>query len=276
MNKWKERVFTFLLGKSSGLSSSPSLLDRSCMIATATSFSSYRLIAEFLRFTRLCPQVFLPFSGNSTEHIIRRIGLRGTQYRLFNHRTGDWQLGGMCEDLLLAGKNSCFLVPFNGSLPFSVQLSPQEWEQITAICRKRSHLLWLDVNMFGLAGSAHHFDRELQCMNTILQSGVACILSIGLEHTLGLYGNDLGLVLCVDESSSSSHLSTLENTLRRCGWELGITAPLWMERVVYHMMDSPSLLDDWQTECVHHRTRFEATRQELIELYKKTEMSSFS
>ena len=276
MEKWKERVLSFLLGNSNGMSSSPSLLDRSCMVATATSFSTYRLIAEFLRTTRICPQVFVPFCGNSVEHIIRHVGLRGTQYRLFNHRTGDWQFGGTCEDLLLAGRNSCFLVPFNGSLPFSVQLSPKEWEQITSICCERNHLLWLDINMFGLAGSAHHWERELQCMHTILQSGVTCVISLGLEHPLGLYGNDLGLVLCIDDCSSSSQLPALENTLRRCSWELGITSPSWMERVVYHMMDSPSLLTDWRNECDHHRARFESTRQELIELYKKTELPPLS
>ena len=263
MEKWKERVLSFLLGNSNGMSTSPSLLDRSCMVATATSFSTYRLIAEFLRATRVCPQVFLPFCDNSVEHIIRHVGLRGTQYRLFNHRTGDWQFGGTCEDLLLAGKNACFLIPFNGSLPFSVQLSPNEWEQIATICCERNHLLWLDVNMFGLAGTAHHWERELQCMDAILQSGVTCIISLGLEHTLGLYGNDLGLVLCVDGcSSSSSQLLALENTLRRCSWELGIA--------------SPSLLADWKNECDHHRARFESIRQELIEMYKKTELSSFS
>ena len=272
--QFKKSVLSFLVGGESAIS--PTLLQRSCVVTTSSSFATYRLIAEFLRFTRLCPQVFLPFCGNSIEHVVRYGGLRGTQYRVFDHRTGDWQLGGTCEDLLLAGTNSCFLLPFNGSAPFSIHLRPQEWRQITDICRERHHLLWLDVNLFGLAGSPEGWQDQLHCMQTILESGATCILSLSLEHSLGLYGNDLGLVVCVDgEDEVNTSISAVEATLQRCSWELGVNGSRWMEQVVGRVFGSPMLIADWQKECESHRSRFEHIRAELEQICKQHSTPSY-
>lgn len=227
-----EQILSLLVGEKGN-----EFRDLATLQCTPSSFAPYKLIADFLRFTMLCPQVFLPFVGNPIERVVRHCGHRGGEYRLLNHRTGDWNLGGTMEDLLLAGKGSCFFVPFNGSYPYSVSLSPNEWKRISEVCHERNHLLWVDINNFGLCNSIT-YDQE--CLWSILASGAACILSIGFRRSFGLYEQDLGCVVCIGDNRENTGL-----TLRRCASELWLSEPLLMKCIVNEVLSDSKLQAEW-------------------------------
>lgn len=96
---FQEQIMSLLVG-----SKGKEYHNRVALQCTPSSFATYKLIADFLHFTMLCPQVFLPFVGNPIEHVVRHSGHRGSEYRMMNYRTGNWNIGGTMEDLLLAGK----------------------------------------------------------------------------------------------------------------------------------------------------------------------------
>lgn len=227
-----EQILSLLVGEKGN-----EFRDLATLQCTPSSFAPYKLIADFLRFTMLCPQVFLPFVGNPIERVVRHCGHRGGEYRLLNHRTGDWNLGGTMEDLLLAGKGSCFFVPFNGSYPYSVSLSPNEWKRISEVCHERNHLLWVDINNFGLCNSIT-YDQE--CLRSILASGATCILSIGFRRSFGLYEQDLGCVVCIGDNRENTGL-----TLRRCASELWLSEPLLMKCIVNEVLSDSKLQAEW-------------------------------
>ena len=229
---FQEQIMSLLVG-----SKGKEYHNRVALQCTPSSFATYKLIADFLHFTMLCPQVFLPFVGNPIEHVVRHSGHRGSEYRMMNYRTGNWNIGGTMEDLLLAGKGSCFLVPFNGTYPNSVSLSPNEWKHISEVCHDRNHLLWLDINNFGLCNS---IDYDQECLQTILASGVSCIMSIGLRRSFGLYMQDLGCVGTIGDNKENIGLS-----LRRCASELWYSEPVLVKCIINEVLSDSNLRSEW-------------------------------
>ena len=215
------------------------LIERSCLVMTPSSFAPYKLIADFLRSTRLCPQVFLPFVGTIVDHIVRSTNLRGQEYRVLNYRSGDWNIGGSVEDLLRAGMGSCVFLPFNASYPLSVALSPAEWQVLLDICIRRRHLIWLDVNFFGLCESV---EADAAALRAILHSS-PCVVSCSLQRSFGLHLQDAGCVICVCESPKEA--ANVRQTLQRCASELWGAEPLFMKAVVTRVLSDSSLREKW-------------------------------
>ena len=206
---------------------------------TPSSFAPYKLVADFLRSTRLCPQVLLPFAGTIVDHIVRYTNLRGREYRVLNYRSGDWNIAGTVEDLLQAGMGSCVFLPFNGSYPLSVALSSNEWQVLLDICVNRHHLVWLDVNCFCLCDSV---TADAESLRSILHAS-PCVVSCGLQRSFGLHLQDAGCVLCVCESPKEA--SNVRRMLQRCASELWGEEPLFMEAVVNRVLSDGSLREEW-------------------------------
>lgn len=85
---------------------------------------------------------------------------------------------------------------------------------VVDICIRRRHLIWLDVNCFGLCESVEADTAALRAHSAL----VAMCGQLQFAASFGLHLQDAGCVICVCESSKEA--ANVRQTLLRCASEL--------------------------------------------------------
>lgn len=198
--------------------------------------------------------------------------LKVGSYRYFDARTNGLDFSGMLEDLKSFPQNSIILLHACAHNPTGVDPSPQQWKEISALCKQRSLLPFFDMAYQGFASG--NPERDAQAIRQFIQDGHSILLAQSYAKNFGLYGERVGAlsVVCASSQEAQAVSSQLKIIIR----PMYSNPPIHGARIVSTILQCPDLSATWAKEVDHMAQRIISMRARLRSLLETRYQSSHS
>lgn len=138
---------------------------------TISGTGALRIGAEFLK--RWFPgdkTIRIPTpSWANHKAVFQDAGLKVEQYRYYNKDTIGLDFDGMAQDLRSAPDGSIFLLHACAHNPTGVDPTPEQWTEISQICKEKGHLAFFDMAYQGFASGDS--DRDAFAVRQFVKDG---------------------------------------------------------------------------------------------------------
>ncbi|KAJ1468421.1 pyridoxal phosphate-dependent transferase, partial [Baffinella frigidus] len=168
-------------------------------------------------------------------------GLSLATYRYYNKKTFGLDLEGMLEDIKAAKDGSIFMLHACAHNPTGVDPSAEQWKEISALCKKKNHMLFVDMAYQGFASGDANKDAE--GLRILVEDGHDLMLAQSFAKNFGLYGERVGCFSAIG--------STVEETERLLSQIKILIRPMYSNppingaRIVAAVLDDPILNKQW-------------------------------
>jgi len=218
--------------------------DRLACVQTLSGTGALRCAADFLKVVAGVDTVWVPIPtyGNHPR-IFRTAGLSIRQYSYIDgHGTG-LDYAGMLESLREAPRGDAVLLHACAHNPTGVDLSAEQWRELSMLFRERGLVPIFDSAYQGFASGDPVADAI--SMRMFVDAGIErVIICQSYAKSMGLYGERVGalLVLCGDTAEQRAVLSQLKQTIVRPMWS---SPPLHGARVAAELLGDADLMKAW-------------------------------
>merc|ERR1719502_2366892 len=231
-------------------------------VQTLSGTGALRLGAEFVK--RYAPGVAIyvssPTWGTHTS-IMDHANLPCKTYRYWDAENRNLNLAGMLEDIENAPDGSIIMLHAAAHNPTGVDPTKEQWDQIKAVCQKKSHLCWFDNAYQGYATGC--LDKDGYATRSFAESGLQLLISQSFAKNFGLYGERAGTfsLTCGSTEEVNNVLSQLDVLIRN----LYSNPPKHGANIVKIVLSNPELEQEWREELLAMSVRIQDMRKALYD-----------
>ena len=241
-------------------------LDRLAGVQALSGTGACRVGAAFLaKFLPEGTKVFIPTPtwGNHWA-IFREAGVATEAYRYYSRVVNGLDLDGMKEDLTNAPDKSVILLHACAHNPTGGDPTTEQWEEIAAIVKEKSHLVFFDSAYQGFAsGDA---EKDAYALRSFTGQNLPVMLAQSFAKNFGLYGERCGTfsILCSDEEQKKKVMSQLKLVIR----PMYSNPPKHGSSIVKTILSDEELTAQYYSECKSMADRILEMRTKLVSTLK--------
>nr|XP_002126101.1 aspartate aminotransferase, mitochondrial [Ciona intestinalis] len=228
---------------------------------------SLRIGANFLnKFFTSNKAIWLPTpSWGNHVPIFKHAGLDVEWYRYYKPSTCGFDAEGAMEDLNKIPENSIVLFHACAHNPTGVDPKPENWKEMSSICKKRNLLPFFDMAYQGFASG--DINKDASAMRLFVAEGHNVILAQSFAKNMGLYGERAGAftVVCADQEEAARVESQIKILIR----PMYSNPPCNGARIASTVLTTPELREQWLVEVKGMADRIISMRQQLVDNLKK-------
>ncbi|CAK8696744.1 aspartate aminotransferase, mitochondrial-like [Clavelina lepadiformis] len=249
-------------------SSSSVLSDkRNVTVQGISGTGSLRIGANFLeKYFNGNKTIYLPTPtwGNHVP-LFKHAGLDIQWYKYYKPSTCGFDVEGAIEDLNKIPEHSIVMFHACAHNPTGVDPKPEQWKEMSSICKKRKLLPFFDMAYQGFASG--DIDKDAAAMRMFVADGHNILLAQSFAKNMGLYGERVGAfsLVCSDQDEAARVESQLKILIR----PLYSNPPCNGARIASMVLTDPDLKASWLAEVKGMADRIISMREQLVENLKK-------
>jgi len=204
-----------------------------------------------------------PTWGNHLP-LFQDAGFKLKEYRYYDPKTCGLDFKALTEDVKNAPSNSLFLFHACAHNPTGVDPTPDQWSQISQICKEKDHFVFFDLAYQGFASGDPQ--KDALPIHTFVKDGHDVGIAQSYAKNFGLYGERIGAVSFMAQNSQKA--LELESQLKILIRPMYSNPPIYGARVVSIVLNSPELTSLWRKEVKGMADRIIGVRTLLVENLK--------
>lgn len=234
---------------------------RIATIQTLGGSGALKVGADFLKYYFPNSQVWV--SDPTWENhiaIFAGAGFTVNTYPWYDAETNGVKFMALLEKLHTLPAQSIVLLHPCCHNPTGADLTPAQWDEVTAVLKSRELIPFLDIAYQGFGAG---MEEDAYAIRAIAAAGLPALVSNSFSKIFSLYGERVGglSIVCDDAEEASRVLGQLKATVRRNY----SSPPNFGAQVVSCVLNNPELKASWLAEVEAMRTRILAMRQALVE-----------
>ncbi|KAJ6030408.1 hypothetical protein N7499_012824 [Penicillium canescens] len=223
---------------------------RICTLQTISGTGAVHLGGLFLsKFHPQKPTIYLsnPTWANHNQ-IFTNVNLPIAKYPYFHASTKGLDFEGMMQALTTAPDGSIILLHACAHNPTGVDPTQDQWKQIAAVMRARSHFPFFDTAYQGFASG--DLARDAWAIRYFVEQGFELCVAQSFAKNFGLYGERTGAFHFVsapgpDAAASSANIASQLAILQRS--EIS-NPPAYGARIASRVLNDPVLFAEWEDD----------------------------
>ena len=203
-----------------------------------------RIAADFLKvFNPTTIYLPVPTWGNH-QSIFKSSGLQVADYPYYKDSTRGLDLEGLLKRFEEIPDKSVILLHACAHNPTGVDPSPEEWQKIAAVMKKKNHFPFFDNAYQGFASGDLH--KDAYSIRYFVEQGFQMIVTQSYSKTIGLYGERAGAfhLLCENEKTAHNALTQIRIVVRTNY----SNPPLHPMKLVLKVLSNEKLYNHWLSE----------------------------
>lgn len=238
---------------------------RVCTAQCLSGTGSLRVGAEFLAKHYSQGTIYIPTPtwGNHPK-VFGLGGLAVKSYRYYDPRTRGLDYEGMLEDLRSAPSGVLVLLHACAHNPTGVDPTPEQWEGIRKVIRRKNMMPFFDSAYQGFASG--NLDADAFAVRSFVADGGECLVAQSYAKNMGLYGERVGAlsIVCRSEVVATHVESQLKLVVR----PMYSNPPIHGATIVATILGDRNLFTEWTVELKNMADRIIHMRQLLYEALK--------
>ena len=230
---------------------------RSFTIQTPGGTGGLRVAADFLK-TRLAAARIWVSTPTWANHgnVFRAAGLDVKQYKYIDAAGTGLDFDAMLADLKQVPQRDVVLLHACCHNPTGVDLSAEQWQQVTQVIQERELLPLVD---FAYQGFGDGLDADAAGLRTVVDTVPEALICSSFSKNFGLYAERIGAltVVATTPDAAQAALSHVKLCVR-CNYS---NPPKHGGAIVASVLQDPALRNQWETEVAEMRDRINAMRQ---------------
>ena len=244
---------------------SSKLMNKVCTLQTISGTGAVHLGGLFLsKFHPAKPQIYLssPTWANHNQ-IFTNVGLSLANYPYFSAKTKGLDFDGMINGLRAAPAGSIILLHACAHNPTGVDPTQEQWKQIAAVMREKSHFPFFDTAYQGFASG--DLIRDSWSIRYFIEQGFELCIAQSFAKNFGLYGQRTGAFHFVsapgpDAAIANANIASQLSTLQRS--EIS-NPPAYGARIASRVLNDPKLFAEWEDDLRTMSGRIQEMRKGL-------------
>jgi len=200
-----------------------------------------------------------PTWGNHIP-IYKDAGFNVKHYKYYDSKTCGLNWDGFRNDIQSAPKNSIILLHACAHNPTGVDPSPEQWTQLSKICKERDHFIFFDLAYQGFASGDP--EKDAQPVRQFIKDGHNVGISQSFAKNFGLYGERVGALSFLTEDAKQAE--AVESQLKILVRPQYSNPPITGARIVATVLGDPALNQQWRKEVKIMADRIIGMRQKLV------------
>lgn len=220
-----------------------------------------KLGADFLK--KLNPQASVLISDPSWENhlaLFRGAGFEVGYYPYYDAASRSINFDRMLAALDAAAPATIVVLHACCHNPTGYDISAAQWDQVVAVCNRRSLTPFLDM---AYQGFGYGIVEDGAAVQKFVAAGLSFLVSTSFSKSFSLYGERVGAlsVLCENKEQADRVLSQLKIVIRTNY----SNPPIHGGSIVAAVLNNPELRALWEQELGEMRVRIKAMRQSLVD-----------
>jgi len=220
---------------------------RIAAVQTLSGTGSLRLAGMFYeRFLGAGTPMYLPDPtwGNHIP-IFKQSGLDVRTYKYYDPDTVSVDFQGMLADVAAAPTGSIFLFHSCAHNPTGIDLSIEQWGELSKAVKAAGHHVLMDNAYQGFASG--NAEQDAASLRLFVEDGHDLMLCQSYAKNFGLYGERIGALsaVCADPDEAKRVESQLKILIR----PLYSNPPIHGALIVKEILSDPALRAQWDDEC---------------------------
>lgn len=231
---------------------------RVAAVGTPGGTAAVRQICELVRLAR--PGATIWVSEQTWPNhlpLVAASGLRARRYRYLDAASGGLDRDAMFADLAQVVAGDVILLHGCCHNPTGVDLAPDDWAEIGALCARTNAVPFVDM---AYQGFGQGLDSDAGGLRHLAARLPEVLVAASCSKNFGLYRERVGIALVVADDSARAALAGTLASLNRQSFAF---PPDHGARVVATILDDTALRHDWQTELDAMRSRVIDNRHAL-------------
>lgn len=205
-----------------------------------------------------------PTWGNHIP-LFKHAGLDVKQYRYFDPKTSGLDFKGLMEDLSKIPEKSIVILHACAHNPTGVDPKLEQWEEISALVKKRNLFPYFDMAYQGFASGST--DKDAAAIRLFLKDKNKIALSQSYAKNMGLYGERVGAFSLI--TSSKAEAATVMSQLKIIIRPMYSNPPISGARIVTEILGNSDLKEEWLHDVKAMADRIISMRTTLRENLEK-------
>ncbi|KAJ5890081.1 hypothetical protein N7504_010891 [Penicillium tannophilum] len=230
---------------------SPAITEkRICTLQTISGTGAVHLGGLFLaKFHPQKPTIYLSNPTWANHHqIFSNVGLNIATYPYFSTKTKGLDFDGMMQSIKSAPNGSVVVLHACAHNPTGVDPTQDQWREIAAAMRERSHFPFFDTAYQGFASG--DLNKDAWSIRYFIEQGFELCVAQSFAKNFGLYGERTGAFHFVsapgaDASTANAHVASQLAILQRS--EIS-NPPAYGARIASRILNDPVLFKEWEAD----------------------------
>ncbi|MCY4152249.1 MAG: aromatic amino acid transaminase [Aestuariivita sp.] len=234
-------------------------------VQTAAGAGALRLLTEVVKAAK--PDATMWISDPSWFNhapIAESVGLAWTSYTYLDAETQSVNFAQMCADLETASESDIVLLHACCHNPTGANLTPAQWNEVTALIKRKRLIPMLDIAYLGFADGLEKDGYALRKMTSDLPEVMA---ALSCSKTFGVYRDRVGAAIIVGETAAAAN--TARESVMAAGRVNYSFPPNFTAEVITNVLTDVGLRAEFEAELEHMRTRLIANREGFADAARK-------
>jgi len=193
--------------------------------------------------------------------VFQDCGLKTKTYRYYDPATRGLNFKGMMDDVNGAPNKSFFLFHACAHNPTGVDPKPEQWKELSALCKKKDHLVLMDMAYQGFASG--NPDADAAPLRTFVGDGHQVLLAQSFAKNFGLYGQRVGCFSMV--TGSKDVAARVDSQVKILARAIYSNPPIAGSRIVTTILNDEKLTQQWKKDVKEMAERIITMRRLLKE-----------
>ncbi|KAK9449990.1 aspartate transaminase [Limtongia smithiae] len=237
--------------------------DRVVITQSISGTGALRIGGEFLaKWYPYAKTIYIPTpSWANHTAVFKDSGLEVKPYRYYDKTNISLDLAGLLEDLSLAPENSIILLHACAHNPTGVDPTPEQWQQISEVIKKKNHFSFFDMAYQGFASG--NADKDAYALRYFVEQGHQLCLAQSFAKNMGLYGERVGAYSLVVDSPEEK--KRVESQVKIVVRPMYSNPPVHGARIAAEILGDEKLHAQWLAEVKGMAERIISMRSLLKE-----------
>jgi aromatic-amino-acid transaminase len=223
-----------------------------------------RVGADFLR--RLSPSSHVAISEPTWENhrgVFESAGFTVQNYAYYDPKSHGLDFGAMVTSLKGMAERTIVVLHACCHNPTGVDLTPQQWEEIVALCKLKNFIPFLDLAYQGFGDG---IEADGAAVHLFAASGMPFLVASSFSKSFSLYGERVGALSIV--TASSDEAARVLSQVKRVVRTNYSNPPTHGGAIVTDVLTDPKLRQLWEEELAQMRERIRLMRHQLVDKLK--------
>lgn len=220
-----------------------------------------RVAADFVR--RMLPETTVWMSDPTWPNhpdVFTAAGLPMQSYPYFDASTNGVKFDAMMQTVRNIPPGDMILIHGCCHNPTGVDLSPQQWQEVSAVVAQRGILPLID---FAYQGFANGLREDAIGLMTMCDAVAELIICSSFSKNFGLYSERAGALTLVADDAEAAQ--TAQSHIKRCIRANYSNPPEHGSSIVNTVLNDPALRAQWEEEVTTMRDRINTMRHLFVE-----------
>lgn len=190
--------------------------------------------------------------------VFSRSGLKVENYPYYDRSKQGVDFDVMCQAFLQMPEGSIVLLHGCCHNPTGVDLTPEQWRELSNVVKKAKLIPFFDLAYQGLGKG---LDEDAYSIRYFASQGHEMLVAYSCAKNFGLYGERVGFLAVVTEDAAAADIVARQlKVVIRANWS---NPPLHGQRLVTYVLQNEELRKSWQEELETMRLRIIEMRKAL-------------